>query len=139
MDHFLEQIEGLSEAVGASGTPAPIVDQSPYRIITADRDADLRLSLFSRDGSISWPLILDGSFHIEGDTLPDLQSFAHAVLVDGKEGLFIEHDGSQTGMIGYGLKGPNAAGYQLEPKLAEAIGIEANGGVTLKSLVRSNT
>ena len=74
--------------------------------------------------------IIDGTFQIgkaKDDTPTDIEKFAHAILVDGRDGRFICADGSKPALLKFMGRPRAVVGYRVDPQIATKLGIPATG------------
>lgn len=91
---------------------------------------DTRFALIDTDGDERFAAIINGTFQTgkAKDTMPtSVADFAHAILVDGRDGRFICADGSKDALLKFIGKPRSVVGYRVAPEIADKLGIPASG------------
>jgi len=92
-------------------------------------DCDKRFVIFDRDGQPYYAARIDGKFQVgkERDIVTDsLAEFASAVIKRSLGGRFLTPNGHKS-IMGVGGRARTAVRYELDPKIAAAIGVPARG------------
>jgi hypothetical protein len=91
---------------------------------------DTRLALIDTDGDERFAAIIDGTFQIgkaKDATPTDIERFAHAILVDGRDGRFVCADGRKPALLKFCGRAREARAYRLHPAIAAKLGIPTHG------------
>jgi hypothetical protein len=89
---------------------------------------DIRFALIDTDGDERFAARIKNTFQIgkaKDGTPTDIEKFAHAILVDGREGRFICADGRKRGTLKF--LGRAVVGYRVAPEIAAKLGIPTTG------------
>jgi hypothetical protein len=91
---------------------------------------DTRFALIDTDGDERFAALIDGTFQIgkaKDDTPTDIEKFAHAILVDGRDGRFVCADGSKPAVLKFMGRPRAVVGYRVDPQIATKLGIPPTG------------
>ena len=91
---------------------------------------DKRFALIDREGDARFAAIISNTYQVgkARDELPDsIESFARAILVDGKGGRFVCADGRKPALLKFGGRATEAQSYRLDPVIAQRIGVPPQG------------
>lgn len=89
---------------------------------------DTRFALIDTAGDERFAARINGTFQIgkERDATPtDIEAFARAILVDGKDGRFVCADGRKPAVLKFSGRAREAVAYRLDPSVAAKLGIPA--------------
>jgi len=91
---------------------------------------DTRFALIDTDGDERFAAIINGTFQIgkaKDETLTDIERFAHAILVDGRDGRFVCANGRKPALLKFIGRPRAVVGYRLDTQIAAKLGIPTTG------------
>lgn len=109
--------------------PDPCVADSASSM-EAPMTHDTRFALIDTDGDERFAAIIDGTFQIgkaKDDTPSDIEKFAHAILVDGRDGRFVCADGRKPALLKFIGRPRAVIGYRVTTEIAAKLDIPPIG------------
>lgn len=124
-----KKIASDEKAIGQTAK-ACVADYASSNVKEANMTHDKRFALIDRDGDARYAAIIAGTYQIgKGrDALPtNVEDFARAILMQGKDGRFVCADGRKPGVLKYSGRAQEARAYKLDPTIARKLGIPPQG------------
>lgn len=109
---------------------ACVPDRASSTSKEANMTHDKRFALVDRQGDARYAAIIAGSYQVgkERDQLPcNIEEFARAILIEGKGGRFVCADGRKPAVLKYGGRAREACAYELDPAIAQRLGLPSQG------------